>query len=249
MYFFDNILRFPRLESTNKKAKELVVSDNLREGSIVVCDEQYAGRGYSSNSWESQPGKNITATWILNPSFLPIDKQFFLTKVLSLAVKETVSLFYNGPESVTIKWPNDIYVADKKIAGILVENNIAGNTIKECFAGIGLNINQETFSSDVPNPVSIKMLTGNEYDIDKCVKILSEQIVHFYNILKSAESHKLDTLYSKNLYRIFEEAGFESAGKTFTGKIQGTDPYGRLIIMTNQGEIKTFDFKEVVFIL
>ncbi|MFN2394369.1 MAG: biotin--[acetyl-CoA-carboxylase] ligase, partial [Bacteroidales bacterium] len=84
---FDNIFRFPRLESTNKKAKELVVSDNLHEGCIVICDEQYAGRGYGSNSWESEPGKNITATWILNPSFLAIDQQFYLTKVLSLAVK------------------------------------------------------------------------------------------------------------------------------------------------------------------
>jgi BirA family biotin operon repressor/biotin-[acetyl-CoA-carboxylase] ligase len=140
-------------------------------------------------------------------------------------------------------------VADKKIAGILVENNIAGNTIKECFAGIGLNINQETFSSDAPNPVSLKILTGNEYDINKCLEVLSEQIVHFYNILKSGESHMLDNPYSRNLYRIFEEAGFESVGKTFKGKIQGTDPYGRLIIMINQGEIKSFDFKEVAFII
>ncbi len=249
MYLFKNIFRFTRLESTNKKAKELVVSDNLQEGSIIICDEQYAGRGYSCNSWESQPGKNITATWLLSPSFLPVDKQFYITKILSLAVKETVAFFYNGHEPVTIKWPNDIYVSDKKIAGILVENNIAGNTIKECFAGIGLNINQVIFHSDAPNPASLKMLTGKGFEVEECVQTLSEKIEYFYNLLKAGETSKLDDLYSKNLYRIFKEARFESAGKNFIGEIQGTDPYGRLIVMLNQGEIKTFDFKEVAFIL
>jgi len=249
MHFGKNIIRFERLDSTNKKARELQKEKVLPEGSIIICHEQYAGRGYANNSWESAAGMNITATWILNPVFLKTDQQFAITQAVSVAVNETVKNFYNGNLPVTIKWPNDIYVKDKKIAGILVENNILGNDIKDCFAGIGININQEVFSSDAPNPVSLKMLTGKDFDPDVCLKVLSENLQKYYYQLRESGPDALNSEYRSLLYRFGEMSEFISNGRNFQGTIMGTDHYGRLEVRLKTGEKKLFDFKEITFLI
>jgi BirA family transcriptional regulator, biotin operon repressor / biotin---[acetyl-CoA-carboxylase] ligase len=249
MHFGKNIIRFERLDSTNKKARELQREKDLPEGSIVICNEQFAGRGYGSNTWESSAGMNVTATWILKPVFLKADKQFALTKAVSLAVKETVNHFYKGNLPVTIKWPNDIYVSDRKIAGILVENNIMGTEIRDCFAGIGLNINQIIFYSDAPNPVSLKMLTRSDFETEACLNVLSENLQKYYYQLREHGPDALNDEYENSLYRLGELSEFTSMGKNFQGKILGTDSYGRLEIRLKTGEKKVFDFKEISFVI
>ena len=243
------IIRFEHLESTNSKARQLLKNSELEEGSIIVCDDQSAGRGYGINAWESAPGKNLTATWILKPSFLNADRQFRLTKVLSMAVRDTVIYFYDGNLPVTIKWPNDVYAGDMKISGILVENNILGNNIKETFAGIGLNVNQEKFHSDAPNPVSLKQLNGQDTDLGHCLEILNDRIFYYYNLLRTSQSERLDYEYTKSLYLLNKLSLFKDETGQFEGTVKGTDDYGRLQIETITGEIRNYDFKEVSFIL
>ena len=249
MRFRINIIRFEKLDSTNKKAKELQKERDLPEGSIVISDEQYAGRGYGTNTWESAAGKNITATWILKPNFLKADQQFAITKAISVAVKNTVKHFYSGENAITIKWPNDIYAGNKKIAGILVENNILGNDIMDCFAGIGLNVNQEVFHSNAPNPVSIKILSGQQIDLEDCLRVLSENIGKFYYHIREFGPDALNTEYLNSLYRIGEMAEFVSNEKNIQGRITGTDNFGRLELELKTGEKKLFDFKEISFLI
>lgn len=247
--FGSNILHFQQLDSTNKKARELLKEQDLAEGTIIICREQYAGRGYGLNTWESAPDKNITASWILKPHFLAPDKQFLLTKVISLAVKDTVAHFYKGPVSVKVKWPNDVYAGECKIAGILAENNIMGESIRECIAGIGFNINQEVFVSQAPNPVSLKMLAKKEFVLEEVLQFLSSQLQLRYSSLNSTLINQTEKDYHSSLYRLNQPSLFVSQGNTFKGSIRGTDPHGRLIIEEEEGPLRHFDFKEVEFVI
>jgi len=145
-----NIITVESVASTNSYLKELAHSRTLDEGTVIVTRNQTAGKGQQGNAWESEAGKNITCSILLYPSFLPVQHFFLLSEVISLGVKETLDAYTDG---ITIKWPNDIYYCERKIAGILIENEITGSNISMSVAGIGVNVNQEQFLSDAPNPV------------------------------------------------------------------------------------------------
>lgn len=244
-----NILEFNRVDSTNIRAKELIRAGYIPEGTIIFAKEQFAGRGYDTNRWESEPGSNITMSCILRPTFLAPQKQFFLTKIISLALYKTVSSILPQRSKVSIKWPNDVYYEAKKIAGILVENNIMANAIRESVCGIGLNVNQRKFISDAPNPVSLRQLTGKTYNLSDILAMLLENIDYWYRHLQMEEFEKISESYHEALFRLGVAARYESMDQQFTGIITGTDPYGRLQIVTTSGEERLFDFKEVRFIL
>jgi len=193
-----NIIRIETINSTNSYLKELVLKQTLEEGTVVVANNQTAGRGQRGNFWESQAGKNITCSMIFYPTFLPVDRIFLLLEAVSLGVKETLEVFTS---EITIKWPNDIYYRDKKIAGILIENEFSGNTCSYSVAGTGININQEIFVSDAPNPVSLKQITGKEQDLDFFLKILIEKIMFRYEQLKAGEFETITKLYQDSLCR------------------------------------------------
>ncbi len=248
-YFGKKSFHYSTLSSSNAKAKELLHEAEIMEGTLIRTDEQVAGRGYASNIWESQAHKNITASYILKPSFLSPDKQFWITKVLSLGVKETVSFFLPLTKKVTIKWPNDIYVGEKKIAGILVENSLLSNTITQSIAGIGLNVNQQQFFTKAPNPTSIKIESNKEADIDYCFQILSFHLEKWYNLLKSESYEIIENEYLDNLFRYKMPASFMVDKKKFEATIVGIDPHGRLKLQLPHGAISYYDFKEVRFIL
>jgi BirA family transcriptional regulator, biotin operon repressor / biotin---[acetyl-CoA-carboxylase] ligase len=248
-YFGKKLYHFEQLDSTNSKAKEIIREYDLPEGTIISCDTQIAGRGYSSNTWESETGKNITVSYILKPLFLRPDKQFWITKVLSLGVKQAVEHLLINRNDIFIKWPNDIYAGNKKIAGILAENIILAESITHSIAGIGLNINQAKFISDAPNPTSVFIESGKGYDLDYCLKTLSCCLEVWYNQLRKEEYEKIDNRYLKSLYKIEKLSDFISGGKKFKGVIKGTDKYGRLIVMIpGQGQA-FFDFKEIALVL
>jgi BirA family transcriptional regulator, biotin operon repressor / biotin---[acetyl-CoA-carboxylase] ligase len=247
-YFGKKLFHFDRLDSTNSKAKEILKEQDLSEGSIVRCDSQIAGRGYSTNTWESETGKNITISYILKPLFLRPDKQFWITKILSLGVKQAVEHMLGNRNDIFIKWPNDIYAGNKKIAGILVENTIMAESITHCIAGIGLNINQAKFRSDALNPTSFFIESGKEYDLDYCLKTLSCYLEEWYNRLRREEYEQIDNNYLKSLYRIEKLSDFISDGKKFKGVIKGTDKYGRLIVMIPGKGQAFFDFKEIALV-
>lgn len=243
------ILEYTRLSSTNKKVRDLNQQQVLEEGTIVTAFEQYAGKGYGSNSWESAAGENLTVSYLLRPGFLPPHQQFWLTRTVSLALRDTVKNYVLPNHRVTIKWPNDIYVDDKKIAGILIENNIMGETIRECICGIGLNINQRRFESDAPNPVSLHQLTGEHYNIYDLLNELSRYLNHWYEMLFTGKFTHIEEQYRQSLYRLDTESTFQQDEIKFKGYLKGTDQYGRLLIETQEGTLNAFDFKEVKFII
>jgi BirA family transcriptional regulator, biotin operon repressor / biotin---[acetyl-CoA-carboxylase] ligase len=245
----NKILEYTRLSSTNKKVRDLNQQQVLEEGTIVAAFEQYAGKGYGSNSWESAAGENLTVSYLLRPGFLPPHQQFWLTRIVSLALRDTVSNYVLPHHKVSIKWPNDIYVDDKKIAGILIENNILGETIRESICGIGLNINQRLFESDAPNPVSLHQLTGEHYNIYEILSDLSRNINHWYEQLFFGKFAHIEDQYRMSLYRLDTESAFQHENTKFTGFLKGTDQYGRLLIETREGTINAFDFKEISFII
>jgi BirA family transcriptional regulator, biotin operon repressor / biotin---[acetyl-CoA-carboxylase] ligase len=243
------ILIFDRLNSTNQKARELMREKTLAEGTIIMAVEQFAGKGYASNSWESSPGENLTVSYILKPEFLPPHHQFWLTKILSLSILDVVKHHAPSTCDAKVKWPNDIYVDDKKIAGILAENSIMGDTIKDSICGIGLNVNQIKFISGAPNPVSLQQLTGIVYDLQAILSEISMRLTYWYEELMKQQFTLIGETYQKSLYRMGMLSHFESNGTTFQGSITGTDPYGRLQIKKESGTTLEFDFKEVSFVL
>src|ERR1035437_3889646 len=209
MKFMDNlfkdrqIFKIDQVDSTNSHASTLL--SGIPEGSIVWALDQPQGRGQGTKRWESEPGKNLTFSIILHPTWLLPEDQFYLSKVISLAVSDFIALF---TDNVSIKWPNDIYVGNGKIAGILIENSIEGQSIVQSIAGIGVNINQQTFSTYVPNPLSLNQLTGNEFDLGEMLDILSDLIAYRYLLLKKKEFKTIDENYHHALYRLNQMANY-----------------------------------------
>lgn len=246
--FGENIYHFARLESTNNKAKELLDGDDIPEGSAVKCDDQYAGKGLAQNKWESEPSKNITISYILKPAFLSPQSQFWITIAVSLGIKATVEHLIGNRSDTYIKWPNDIYLGDNKIAGILIENTIMGNSIIFSVVGIGLNVNQEVFKSGAPNPTSLVLEGGKKLEIDHCIKILSANLEIWYDKLRNDEYHQLMTNYTKSLYRLGVKSWYRSSLNDFEGIIEGVDDFGKLKILVPGKGYSYFDFKQIAFL-
>ena len=196
------------------------------------------------NTWQSEPGKNLLFSILLFPDFLNVLNQFELSKVISLALVDVTRELSND---ISIKWPNDIYVQRKKIAGILIENVITGNSIIRSIAGIGLNINQEQFPGNIPNPTSLLLETGCQFDMTELQDQIICRIEHWYNVLYREEFKKIDREYLNHLYGINEIKEFISDGKKFRAKIAGIDQTGELILEYENGSKAKFGFKEVIY--
>lgn len=243
----NSLLEFENVSSTNGIAAKILAEGKPREGTVVITQFQSQGKGLGTNAWESQPGKNLLMSLILYPSFLEPARQFMLHKISSLAVMDTSRAFTQSDE-ISIKWPNDIYAGNKKIAGILTNNIIAGNLIKSSVVGIGLNINQEVFSDNLPNPVSMKMITGKIFDIKKVLNLLIEKIDHYYDLLKNNQIQLIDGLYLKSLLNYQAEVNYKAGNEIFIGKIINVTEYGKLQIM-HGSRVREFDIKEIEYLL
>lgn len=242
----NKIIYFEKVDSTNEEAEKLLFSRLLEEYTVIVTDFQLKGKGVGRNTWQSDPAMNILMSIVLHPEFLNPADQFMINKVVSLAVCECIAQFL--PEkSIYIKWPNDIYVEDRKIAGILSKNIIMGHQFSSCIVGIGLNVNQITFDPDVPNPVSLAQLTGSAVDRESVLGNLTDQIKTSYERLRSGNFGEIDQDYLSTLLNYNLSAIYESHGKRFEGIIRNVDPFGRLILETG-GEIKKYDMKEITLI-
>ena len=145
------IIHVEETHSTNSLLREWLEQEPLSTGSVIVADFQTAGRGQVGNVWESARGKNLTFSLVLYPQALPVNQQFLISQIAALSVKETLDAYTEG---ISIKWPNDIYWQDKKICGMLIENDLSGHNLLRSIIGIGINLNQTIFRGDAPNPVS-----------------------------------------------------------------------------------------------
>lgn len=239
-----NIINLHSVNSTNSYALDLIKNNSVDEGVAILAKYQTSGKGQQNNFWESEKSKNLLLSVILHPNFIKVDEQFLISKAVSLAVADFVK---KEVGNVTIKWPNDIYVDDKKISGILIENTLSGNIISNTIVGIGLNINQTVFKSDAPNPVSLKILTNKIYNLDDCFNQLCFFLEKRYNELKK-DFKKTNLDYLKNLYLFNSFNLYESRGEKFFARIVAVEDNGELLLETKQGEVKRFFFKEVAFV-
>ena len=224
--------------STNDFLTQLSRKNNLVEGSYVLTDYQLSGRGQRNNNWESERGKNLLFSLLLKPD-IPLSDQFKLHIIISLAIKETLTKL--DLKDVKVKWPNDIYINDKKISGILIESQIFNKKIKQVIIGIGLNINQNNFFD--LNATSILKESGNESDIKHIRNLLNAEIEKRYlDISESIEELKLE--YIANLYKLNTDQNFANYKNVFIGRIVDVDNDGRIIIKVN-GNREKFDFGSV----
>ncbi len=239
-----SIIELGSVDSTNTYAGNILQKSDPEDGTVIWALKQSGGRGLNENKWESEPGKNLTFSIILCPGFLPPDRQFQLNKAISLGVFDFLnSLIPN----LTIKWPNDIYVGVRKIAGILIENRIIGTRIKNSIAGIGININQTSFPHDIPNPVSLSQVLRYEIDLKEALINLCKYMDSRYSQLRSGDHIIIDHDYHHCLLGRDEWRIFTKRGKNFEGKIEGVDDYGHLLITDRKGTRSAFNLKEVEF--
>ncbi len=242
----NNVIEYDEVSSTNEMAEKMLSEEKPAEGTVIVARFQQKGRGTGSNTWESRAGENLLFSMILQPGKIKPEEQFVLNKMVSLAVMETVLSFAPGKD-ITIKWPNDIYAGKKKIAGILTKNIISGDAIKNSIIGIGLNVNQVHFSHELPNPVSLKMLTGKTFDLKEVLHHLCKQMEYFYNMVIQGQFHTLDKLYLENLLHYGKKAKYKAQGKYFWGKICGVSNFGHLQVK-EKNIIHEFDMKEIEYL-
>jgi len=246
MIIGSNIISLLNLPSTNTYAANLLKSEVVPEGTIIRTEFQSDGRGQKGNSWESEAGKNLIISIILHPENVAPSDQFLISMMISLGIYDFLKEEFPG---CRIKWPNDIYVNDDKIAGILIENSIMDNTILNSIAGIGLNINQKVFLSDAPNPVSMSMITGKEYNCDDCFNALTDSLDKRHAQLKAEDYSNIRSDYKAQLYRLNEWSDFRDSDIVFKGRIVSVNTEGMLMIERQNGKIKGYSFKEVEFIL
>lgn len=240
-----NIIQLNSVDSTNNYVSNVLKHEKLEEGSIIFTLDQTAGKGQANNSWVSKPNENILMSLILYPNFIEITNQFRISKAISLGI---ISYCNEYTGDISIKWPNDIYHKNRKIAGILIENSLKGRLIERSIIGIGLNLNQEQFSSNAPNATSIKNITKSNFIIKDEIIKLREHISLYYNKLQ-LNPEQVDREYLENMFRFGKIHQYKVDEKTIEGKILGVNEFGHLQLETNQYEIKEFDLKEIEFII
>ena len=239
------IIRIECTGSTNNYATSQVRVNEVKAGTVFLAYDQTSGRGQLDNQWESEVGKNLTFSIFLKPHFLNIRKQFSLSKMVCLGIEAFLSEFI---DQVKIKWPNDIYVGDQKICGVLIENAVMNANIRQSVVGIGLNINQTDFVSAAPNPVSLKIITRKDYDLEQMLDKLLSKIDHFYQMLAGGHEKEIDQLFHEKLYRLEEWRTYKDETHEYQGEIVGVNEIGQLKIQEKEGELHEYHFKEVAFL-
>ena len=215
---------------------------SLRHKEVWAARFQSAGRGQRGNVWNSAPGENLTFSIYLEPTNIPAAKQFSISEAIALGVCDYLQ---DKGVAASIKWPNDIYVGDRKICGILIENTIGSRTMKSSIAGIGINLNQTRFPDNLPNPVSLKILTGNSYVIDGELEQALRCIFKRYdNIGPQTKEDYLKRMYLKDELHNFTVC---ASGECLPARIRGRRDDGCLAIETESGQMRYFAFKEIAY--
>lgn len=229
-------------QSSNIDARE----EKYDHGDVIIAIEQTAGRGQRGNKWSSHAGENLTFTTVLKPSFLAAKEQFLLSKVVALAIVDTLKAF--GIEAM-IKWTNDIYVGDKKICGVLIENDLCGEKMTRAIVGIGLNVNQREFDEWIPNPTSMNLEREQKFDIMEVFDTLYTSLMLRYGQLETNKKEQIEEDYHRLIYRCEKLHTFAYPdGRQFAGIIKKVAPSGELFVEID-GVCNVFKFTEIRFVI
>lgn len=246
-----NLLWVDETDSTNRLLTSYCDGrhDDVAELTCIAADFQTAGKGQRGNRWEAAYGKNLLFSIVLYPGFLEARRQFILSQLVALAVKEELEQWASP---VSIKWPNDIYVGHRKICGILIEHDLDGACLRRTIAGVGININQQAFAGDAPNPVSLRQLTGREHDRRRLLLDIVSRLRSGYAPLRADSSGHYAAgvagRYAGSLYRREGFHPYADAAGPFMGRLLRVEPDGRYVLEDMQGRERPYRFKEVAFL-
>ena len=233
------IIHIDETDSTNSW-----LAKNCTEGQspcVVVADYQTAGRGCGTNKWESERGQNLLYSMMIHPTNVAANKQFVVSMAVANSIAKTVSKYV---KNVSVKWPNDIYVCDRKLCGILIENRLQGGVIKDSIIGVGLNVNQLRFVSDAPNPISLANLTGRLFDRGELLQELLENFDAELADLEGVRVRYLSQLYRRKGFYRYRDALGESYAEIVT-----VEDDGHLVLRNVDCFTHRYAFKEVTFII
>ena len=230
------IIKLSDTASTN----DYLLGLNTDQDLCVVTDYQSAGKGMGTNTWESEPGKNLLFSILLHPTWLPINRQYLLSMAEAIAIVEVLG------DGFEIKWPNDIYYGDKKLSGTRIDINLQGSTLKDVIIGTGINVNQEVFLSDAPNPISLKNITGQEHDRDILLRDILERFYIYYNKVQDSPQEVVRR-YHEKLYRKVGFHTYADKDGTFQAEIVRVAENGIITLRRQDGTLSHYEFKELRF--
>lgn len=238
------------IDSTNRyikdEARQLTLEAPDASAFVVTADKQTAGRGQRGNSWQSQGGENLLMSIMLYPLFLKVREQFLLSQVAALSVKSAMALF--GVDA-TLKWPNDIYVGNRKLCGILVELSSLGDSLSDAVIGIGLNINQQQFAPMDKVPVSMRLLKEREFAVEEVRDALLREFSKYYSLMQSGGSDIICKEYMNSLLGYGETLQYRDSAGTFLATIESIAPMGNIQLRRTDGTLSSYAFKEVELLL
>ena len=229
--------------STNDEARR----DRYDHLDAIWSEYQTAGRGQRGHAWHSTEGENVTFSVVLKPTFLPVVEQFLLSEIVALSLVETMAHY--GIDC-RIKWTNDLYAGDSKLAGVLIEHSLSVEGIARTIVGIGLNINQVEFPDDLPNPTSMALLRGSTFNRREVLEHFLQTLEAWYDKLRRGEKSEIEECYRQKMYHLDEPHTYAlPSGEEFTATIRGVRPSGELRLEHADGNIREYAFKEVEFVL
>ncbi|MBN2214423.1 MAG: biotin--[acetyl-CoA-carboxylase] ligase [Bacteroidales bacterium] len=243
---YNKLKRYDILASTNDLAVQLAISGDAVEGTVIMADFQTKGKGQRNSQWISEKGNNLTFSILLFPAFLNPAGNFFLSMALSLGI---IDMLHSYKINAGIKWPNDIYTGKGKIAGILIENAIQVDKIRYSVLGTGLNVNQVIFPEDIPNPTSMRIEIKTVHHLETVLKRSLESIEKWFIQLYEQNFDEIKRRYEQQLLFRGQVREFYADDRVFSGTIKGINDAGQLIITDRFNKTRTFNFKEVTYII
>lgn len=238
------LLKLDSVDSTNNYATALLAKGTVTDGTVILSAYQTSGKGQGSNTWISGAGKNLLFSIILKPRSLLAEKQFFLSMSISWGIAGFLETIFR---QVQIKWPNDILINDKKVAGILIENTLSGMNLTASVIGIGMNVNQDVFPDGIVNATSLKLESDREFDLDHTLQDLTGWLNSCLNRLYEEQYGTVKVNYLNRLWLLNKWSSFTDASGKFEGRITDVTDYGELIVLLRSGKIKNYGFKEIAF--
>ncbi len=233
-------------DSTNNYIKTLDDTGGVDDMLVVVADYQTAGRGQGTNSWHSEAGQNLLFSLAVHPVMVPVARQFLLSMVGALALKQAIDTLTDG---ITLKWPNDIYWHDRKLSGTLIETTLGGGHIRQCVFGVGLNVNEQSFPAELPNPVSLLQILGHNTDCEELLRLIVSKFEGLWPLITEGAYGDISAMYHEALYRAHGYHTFQDTEGRFEAAIVEVEDDGHLVLHDRYGMVRRYAFKEVEFVI
>ena len=242
----NQVIKVKSVDSTNNYAAKLLNQTKVPFGTVIMAHYQTNGKGQRNTIWSSNGGENLLMSVLLDLSFMPSEKIFFLSKSIALAIRAAV-VDVIGIES-HLKWPNDVLIDNKKIAGVLIENQWNNSNIVSSIVGVGLNVNQVDFQESF-SATSLKKITNKNYNLDNILKVLCKKLNKYYNQLASLNFDNIDTEYHQHLVNYNKFCEFEENNILFNAKVKGVNQQGELMLEFTNGDVKSYELKQITQLL